>query len=269
MPVIVITPSRANPTAVRKYIMRKDKTNNELKFSHGCEPDSFERDFRLVQGAYDKCNLAHNIKYYHFKISWHPEDNVFPCEAKEMLMEFCRQTNLVGCQYAGSVHTDSGKIHGHIVVNNVRLYDSEYGKSGHCYAQSPKCRRDMMAIMNDITLDYGYTHSIVDYSRHAKERLSYGEKELIKKGVMPWKEELKMQIQSSIKHSNSIEEFKQHMFDNYHVHIDEKKEHFTYFTEAMQSQDRGCPARRLGDAYDKELLDLTIEREPSVSIDMH
>lgn len=267
MPVIIITPSKAKPTAVQKYIMRADKTRDDLKFSQGCSPDSFDQDFVLMHRAYDKCHLKHNVKYYHFKISWHPDDHVPASDAKEMLKEFCKATNLVGCQYAGSVHIDSNTTHGHIVVNNVRMYDSEYGKAGYCYSQNPKCRRKMMDIMNQITLDHGYTHSIVDYTKHAKERLSYGEKELIKKGKLPWKEELRLQIQDGIQQAISLETFKEYMQNAYKVIVKERKNHLMYFTEAMSNQDRGCPARRLGDAYDKELIETEITKEHKMSLE--
>ena len=155
MPVVVITPSKAKPAKVCKYIMQKEKTNDDLKFSSFCEADRFDKDFETVQKAYNRCQKTDGRKYYHIKLSWATKDDVTPQQAKEMAMRFCEESNIKGCQYAGSIHTDTKTIHAHIVVNNVRVEDNEYGKPGYSYQATKQSRELMMDKANELAKEYG------------------------------------------------------------------------------------------------------------------
>lgn len=209
MPVIIISPSKAKVGKVCRYIMQEGKTRDDLKFGYGCTPDEFDMDFDLMNMAYMKRNDPERRKYYHIKLSWAREDQVTPEDAKEMAIMFCEQTNLKGCQYAGSIHTDTGTIHAHIVVNNARFEDSEYGKAGYSYQATRKGRVEMMQIANDLAKEFGYLRSVIPENQRSKERYSRGEVELYKKGEIPWKDKLRWDIDEAKRRAKDITHWKE------------------------------------------------------------
>jgi len=256
MPVVVITPSKARPTKVCKYIMQNEKTCDDLKFSSYCEPNRFDKDFEMVQDAYKRCQKMDSRKYYHIKLSWATKDKITSQEAKEMAMRFCEETNISGCQYAGSIHIDTKTIHAHIVVNNVRVEDNEYGKAGYSYQATKQSRELMMDKANEIAKEYGLLHSVINLEREVEKRFSKEELKIREKGEVPWKDLLRKQISDAIEHTNSFQKFKEYLSSEHGVELKEnKKGKLRYFPNGIDEGERGCPAKRLGEFYDKEELE--------------
>lgn len=256
MPVVVITSSKATPTKVRKYIMQKEKTNDDLKFSSFCEADSFDKDFETVQKAYNCCQKKDSRKYYHIKLSWATRDDVTAQQAKEVAVRFCEESNIKGCQYAGSIHADTRTIHAHIVVNNVRVEDNEYGKAGYSYQATKQSRKLMMDKANEIAKEYGLLHSVINPEREIEERFTKEELKIRDKGEKSWKDMLREQIKDAKEHTNSFQEFKEYLRSEHGVAITEnKKGNLRYFPNGTEGGERGCPAKRLGESYDREELE--------------
>lgn len=256
MPVVVITPSKATPKKVCKYIMQEKKTCDELKFASYCEPNRFDKDFELVQDAYKRCQKVDSRKYYHIKLSWATRDEITPQQAKEMAMQFCEETNIRGCQYAGSIHTDTKTIHAHIVVNNVRVEDNEYGKAGYSYQATKSGREMMMEKANDIAREYGLLHSVINPERLKEKCFTKEELRVMEKGEASWKDILREQINNAKENTNSFKEFREYLSSEYGVEmLENKKGKLRYFPKGITEGERGCPARRLGDSYDKEGLE--------------
>ncbi len=256
MPVVVITPSKATPKKVCKYIMQEKKTCNELKFSSYCEPDHFDKDFEMVQDAHNRCQKIDSRKYYHIKLSWATKDEVTPEHAKEMAMRFCEETNLRGCQYAGSIHTDTKTIHAHIVVNNVRVEDNEYGKAGYSYQATKSGRELMMEKANEIAKEYGMLYSLVKPDKEAEKRISREEIEVQRKGKTSWKDTLREKINEAIEKTQSFDGFRKYLHDEHSVDVMEGKNgKLKYFPNGFHEGEKGCPARRLGAEYERDRIE--------------
>lgn len=255
MPIVIIKPSKALPKKIREYVMRADKTRDELKFSYGCTPDSFDKDFQTIQNVFQKCQQFNDRKYYHIKLSWAKKDNVRPEIAKEMTERFCQQTNICGCQYAGSIHVDTETIHAHILVNNVRLEDNEYGRRGYSYQATMNSRKEMMQRANEMALEYGLLYSYIPEKRKVKEYYRSEEIQIEKRGGKSWKKELREKINSAAERSENLESFI-NCLKKYGIEIKEdKKGEFRYLLQGETIEEKGCPARRLGENYRKQYLE--------------
>ena len=256
MPVIVISPSKAKAGKVCRYIMQDKKTLNELKFGSACTPNQFDKDFELLNMAYMKRDNPDRRKYYHIKLSWARDDHVDPEDAKEMAIKFCEQSNIKGCQYAGSIHVDTGTIHAHIIVNNVRFEDNEYGKAGQSYQATKESRGKMMQIANELAIEYGLYHSVIPEKEKAKERYSRGEVELYKKGELPWKDKLRWELEEAKTRAGNIRQWKEILKNEYGIDIEEnKKGQYRYFPNGKKEKERGCPGKRLGSDYEKDNIE--------------
>lgn len=256
MPVVVISPSKAKAGKVCKYIMQEKKTRDELKFGCGCTPDIFDKDFELLDKCYMKKESTDRRKYYHIKLSWAREDCVNPKDARDMAIKFCEQSNIKGCQYAGSIHVDTGTVHAHIVVNNVRFEDNEYGKAGQCYQATKKSREKMMQVANELAKEYGLLRSIIPEKGKAKERYTRGEVELYKKGELPWKDKLRWEIDEAKRRAGNSRQWKKLLKNEYGVDVEEnKKGQYRYYPNGKKDGERGCPGKRLGSDYEKENIE--------------
>lgn len=255
MPIIVISPSKAKAGKVCRYIMQDGKTRNDLKFGYGCIPDKFDKDFELMNMFYMKANDTDRRTYYHIKLSWAREDQVTPEDAKEMAIKFCEQTNLKGCQYAGSIHTDTGTIHAHIVVNNARFEDSEYGKAGHSYQATRKSRAEMMQVANDLARKYGYLQSAISENQRAKEKHTREEIELVRKGKMPWKDTVRNAVDESKVQTNDINHWKELLKKKYGINVKEnRKGNYVYILSKNQKDEIECSGYKLGTDYEKKSI---------------
>lgn len=249
MPVVKIIPSKSKIRHVETYLKNPNKTKTELHFGNLCDHENVTQSFT----QWNQCFALKLNKrtYYHMIISFHPEDNVTAEDCMRIAQEVCERTKIKDYPYFGVVHTDTDHMHNHIVINNSSIY----GKS---YQSTRDSTRELKKIANEICEREGLTHSVLDVDKKAKERLTTAETQMIlKKKQMPWKEELRYQIQEVVQCAQSIEDFKKCLKERYGVTVSEnKKREFRYHSPGVE---KPCPARRLGDLYLKESIKNQIE----------
>ena len=242
MPVIKIIPSHSRISRIESYLKNPNKTNPDNYFANLCDYDNVSESFQIWNQNFSVLPL--NRTYYHIIISYNPKDAVSAEKCKEMTQELCERVSLKDYPYFGTVHTDTDHMHAHVLVNNR----SVFGKS---YQSTRNSTRELKQIANEICLREGFLHSLVDIDKKANEYLTTTEAQLIlKKKQLPWKEELRHQINEASKDSSTLLEFVSIMERRYGIRISEnKKGEWRYHTK---SSEKPCPSRRLGEAYTRE-----------------
>lgn len=249
MPVIKILPSKSPTRHIETYLKNPKKTTQELYFGNLCDYEHVAQSFK----HWNQCFIGKSNQrtYYHIVLSFHPEDNVTAQDCMRIAQEVCESTKLKDYPYFGVVHTDTDHLHSHIVVNNV----SVYGKS---YQSTRESTRELKMVANEICKREGFLQSILDVDKKAGERLTTAETQMIlKKKQVPWKEQLRYQIQEVVQCAQSLEDFKKCMKERFDVEVTEnRKGEFRYHCPSVE---KPCPARRLGEDYSKETIKNRIE----------
>lgn len=251
MPVIKIIPSHSRINKIESYVKNPSKTNENSYFGNMCDYEDVAASFQNWNQ-----NFAENLfsrTYYHIIISFNPKDGISTAQCKEMVQELCSQTALTDYPYFGTVHTDTDHIHAHVIVNNCSLY----GKS---YQSTRDSTRALKQTANEICMRKGFLHSIVDIDKKAAERLTTTEAQMIlKKKQLPWKEELRYQINEAVKDSAKPSEFISIMEKRFGIHISEnQKGEWRFHTPNTK---KPCPARRLGEAFTKERISQKLKQQ--------
>lgn len=227
MPVIRIIPGKESPERLGRYIRGESKTDGGCLFASGCDPYSPEWDFKMQSGLFHK-NRSGARKYYHIIISYNTAlQKIPPGEMVEMTQELCRSTVIRNYPYFGAVHYKDrpDHVHCHLVVSNVacRTDRELHVREGGSFRSTGKLRRQLMDRANEICREHGYGRSLVLPESRAGHRLCQAEVALLVKGELPWKERLRICIDTSLEHTSSVREFRDYMYRNYHVMVQENR----------------------------------------------
>ena len=143
----------------------------------------------------EKDILAHKMS-----ISFHPDDNskLNYQTAFNIAKEFAeRYFHSKGYEVLLAVHTDTEHIHAHFLISNCNM---DTGKS---YQRNQKDLHEMSEFFEQQCLDYGLINSVRDsFYNHdletAKDKNCLAEKQMKKRGVETFKDELRDVIQQEI-----------------------------------------------------------------------
>lgn len=216
MAIVILDASKATPSKGLNYITNPEKaaliTSRNLD-----KTEDFEMQMRRTAKLWGKAQEHEDRKYYHLKISFAKEDWVKNggtlTEEKAMqivnkiMAEFFYTRESVA-----AVHTDTDILHVHGIINAVDLMDGKMLDMRNAEYRKLKDR------VQEICREY---HLIdIDWRRATKEKRereaqeegpikeSFAEKGIKERGKSPWKDLLRIAIDSALEKCCTIEEFK-------------------------------------------------------------
>ena len=201
MPLFKGVASKAKPSKAIKYITNPNKA--AIVVTHGLDDSSdYAAQFADTQSLFGKAKSFGSRKYYHFKHSFDPKDNISPAEASQMTEELARQV-FDDYEYIIATHTDKAHIHCHLIVNSVSFVtgkmlhfnNTEYG--------------ELKDLSNSIAEKHGY--STLDFRKKAADKVSSKEKRVTLNGGTSWKEELREVIAIAVHDCTTMEEFESYI----------------------------------------------------------
>lgn len=241
MPLFKGVASKAKPSKAIKYITNPKKA--AIVVTHALDDTlDYAAQFADSQSLFGKAKSFGNRKYYHFKHSFDPKDNISPAEASEMTEELASQV-FDDYEYIIATHTDKAHIHCHLIVNSVsfvtgkmlHLNNTEYG--------------ELKDLSNSIAEKHGY--STLDFRKKAADRISSKEKQITLNGGTSWKEELREVIAIAVHDCTTMEEFESYIND-YGVTITRNTAKTISFKHP--NKQKSIRGDKLGADYTKEAL---------------
>ena len=239
MAVIKSLPATKSLSNQLKYLEKEGKTVEELKEGINCTTDNVEREFNIVKQLHNK---AEGKQYYHFTQAFSPEDNITPDKAHQLGKEWIER-NIQGHQVYMVTHIDKNHIHNHFVINSVNM------DNGLKLQISPskllKMKKDSNCICDREKL------SKINLEQNKGISKTDSEYRLEKKGVTPWKDELRQCIDFGRSKTKSIEELKEYLKEHFNIEVRETKNSISY---KHPEQNKSVRGNKLGGDYTKEGL---------------
>ena len=270
MPLFKGCGCKAKPAKAIDYITDEKKAAIVTSYALDDNRD-YARQFAETAQLFHKAQRYDSRKYYHFKHSFDPKDNITPEEAHRLTEELAQQA-FPDNEYLIATHTDKHHVHCHIIVNSVSFVNgkmlhysnSDYAKLHvHChiivnsvsfvngkmlhYSNSDYAK--LKDLSNEIAAKYGY--STLDFRKQSDDRIKSEERRVVLKGGTSWKEELREVIAEAIKLCNNMTEFEKHL-NKYGVRIARN----TAKTISFLHPNKKKPIRgsKLGKTYTKEAI---------------
>ena len=241
MPLFKGQGCKAKPAKAIKYIT--DPKKAAVIVSHALDDTrDYATQFKETCSLFHKGKSFKSRKYYHFKHSFDPKDNITPEEATRLTEELAKKA-FGDYEYIIATHTDRAHIHCHIIVNSVSFVT---GKMLHLNNNEYSALKDLS---NEIAKKYGY--STLDFRKPSEDKISTEEKRITLNGGTSWKEELREVIAEAVAKCATIEEFEKHL-NQYGVTIARNTAKTISFKHpAKQKAIRGD---KLGTSYTKEAI---------------
>lgn len=247
MPLFKGQASKAKPNKAIKYITNPNKAS--IIRTHALDDSmDYAVQFSNTYSLFSKAKSFGSRKYYHFKNSFDPKDNVSPAEASLMTEELARQV-FDDYEYIIATHTDKAHVHCHIIVNSVsfatgkmlHLNNTEYG--------------ELKDLSNSIAAQHGY--STLNFRKRAADKISSDEKRVTLKGGTSWKEELREVIVIAVQNCTTMAEFES-FINEYGITIARN----TKKTISFKHPNKQKPIRgdKLGASYTKEAILFELEK---------
>lgn len=239
MAVIKSLPATKSLSNQLKYLEKEGKTVEELKEGINCTTDNVERDFNIVKQLHNKIE---GKQYYHFTQAFSPEDKITPEKAHQLGKEWIER-NIQGHQVYMVTHIDKNHIHNHFVINSVnmdnglKLQISPYKLLEMKKDSNSVCDREKLSKIN-LEPNKGVSKTDSEYR-------------LEKKGVIPWKDELRQCIDFGRSKTKSIEELKEYLKEHFNIEVRETKNSISY---KHPEQNKSVRGNKLGGDYTKEGL---------------
>lgn len=241
MPLFKGQGCKAKPAKAIKYIT--DPKKAAVIVSHALDDTrDYATQFKETCSLFHKGKSFKSRKYYHFKHSFDPKDNITPEEATRLTEELAKKA-FGDYEYIIATHTDRAHIHCHIIVNSVSFVT---GKMLHLNNNEYSALKDLS---NEIAKKYGY--STLDFRKPSEDKISTEEKRITLNGGTSWKEELREVIAEAVVKCATMEEFEKHL-NQYGVTIARNTAKTISFKHpAKQKAIRGD---KLGANYTKEAI---------------
>ena len=239
MAIIKSLPATKSLSNQLNYLAKEGKTIEELKEGINCTTDNVEQEFNIIKLMYNK---TEGKQYYHYTQAFSHEDNITPQKAHELGKEWINN-NIKGHQVYMVTHIDKKHIHNHFVINSVNIDNGlklqiSPSKLFEMKKDSNRiCERENLAKIN-LEWDKGISKTDAEYR-------------LEKKGITPWKDELRQCIDFGRSHAHSIEELKEYLKEHFNIEVRETKNSISY---KHPEQNKSVRGNKLGGSYTKEGL---------------
>ena len=241
MPLFKGCGCKGKPAKAIDYITDEKKAAIVTSYALDDNRD-YTQQFAETAKLFGKAQKYNSRKYYHFKHSFDPKDNITPEEAHRLTEELAQEA-FPDNEYIIATHTDKNHIHCHIIVNSVSFVN---GKMLH-YSKDEYGR--LKDRSNEIAAKYGY--STLDFRKPSADRIKSEERQIVLKGGTSWKEELREVIAEALKLCNNMDEFEMHL-SKYGVTIARNTAKTISFLHPQKKKPiRGS---KLGKAFTKEAI---------------
>lgn len=248
MPLFKGQGCKAKPAKAIKYITNPQKaaiiTSNALD-----DTRDYAKQFKETCDLFGKAKSYKSRKYYHFKHSFDPKDNITPEEANRLTEKLAKKA-FGDFEYIIATHTDKAHIHCHIIVNSVSFVT---GKMLHLNNSEYGALKDLS---NEIAEKYGY--SMLDFRKPAEDKISSEEKRVTLNGGTAWKEELREVISEALLKCDNMEDFAKHL-NNYGVTISRNTEKTISFKHP--NKQKAIRGDKLGANYTKESIMIELDKQ--------
>lgn len=227
-----------NKTLIKalNYIENIEKTDEKLLVSSNkCSTNEnlAIEEMRALKKKYDKKD---GIQGFHFIQSFKPGETDKET-AHQVGKEWAEKFLDGNFQYILTTHIDKDHIHNHIIINSV-------GLNGKKYNSCANEREDIRIYSDLVCKEHGL--SIIEPNKRNKNK-SYKEWQE-SKNKTSWKDVVREDIDLTISHSDSYEEFLQNMKDqNYYI----KQGNVKYITFKKQGMSKSVRGKTLGLDYDE------------------
>lgn len=206
----------------------------EVKDGFNADPDYAKSQMRMTREMFSKND---GVQAHHVIQSFKP-DEVTPEKANQMGVELAERV-APGHEVAVYTHADTDHVHNHLVVNSVH---TETGKKyqAHGNRAIEQIRRASDAICKQHGL------SIVK-EKKACVRHTLAEQQLLEKGQVSWKDEIRQAVNETKQETSDWDSFKSDLKEQHGVEMKLRGNTLSY---KHPEQQRFVRANKLGHDYD-------------------
>lgn len=246
---------RSHLAGVIKYVLKTEKTEEKLIYGQNLEP---ERAYQMMMETKDLFNKRKGMDYFHFVLSYPPNEKITPEQALEQAKELLERTKKFrGYETLVAVHRDKKHIHVHFIVNSVNFVD------GRKFHLSRKELEVLKQLQNQINIEKGFSAAPGKYEdmngEERTETVSNNKNtyQLLKRAesgeVKSYVQTCAISVLTQAARASSKEEFIQLMDqDGFETIWDDKKKHITFIDkERAAAGEQKCKIRlsKLADYY--------------------
>lgn len=217
----------------------------EVKSGINCDVDYAKSTFKATRELYNKPKgvQAHTI------IQSFKPGEITPEKANEIGQELAKEVTNDNYQVAIYTHTDKAHIHNHIIINAVGF------KDGKKYQSNAKQRHLVKDLNDEICASHGLS---VPEKNTASISYTLTEQEMLKKGDISWKDELRQAIPLASAKSLNFADFGRNLKDDFNIDFKKRGNTISY---RHPDQKKWVRAKKLGADYDKEALEHEFTRQ--------
>lgn len=246
---------RSHLAGVIKYVLKTEKTEEKLIYGQNLEP---ERAYQMMMETKDLFNKRKGMDYFHFVLSYPPNEKITPEQALEQAKELLERTKKFrGYETLVAVHRDKKHIHVHFIVNSVNFVD------GRKFHLSRKELEALKQLQNQINIEKGFSAAPGKYEdmngEERTETVSNNKNtyQLLKRAesgeVKSYVQTCAISVLTQAARASSKEEFIQLMDqDGFETIWDDNKKHITFIDkERAAAGEQKCKIRlsKLADYY--------------------
>lgn len=246
---------RSHLAGVIKYVLKTEKTEEKLIYGQNLEP---ERAYQMMMETKDLFNKRKGMDYFHFVLSYPPNEKITPEQALEQAKELLERTKKFrGYETLVAVHRDKKHIHVHFIVNSVNFVD------GRKFHLSRKELEALKQLQNQINIEKGFSAAPGKYEdmngEERTETVSNNKDtyQLLKRAesgeVKSYVQTCAISVLTQAARASSKEEFIQLMDqDGFETIWDDNKKHITFIDkERAAAGEQKCKIRlsKLADYY--------------------
>ena len=246
---------RSHLKGVIKYVMKTEKTEEKLIYGQYLEP---ERAYQMMMETKNLFNKTKGMDYFHFVLSYPPNEKITPEQALEQAKEFLESTKKFrGYETVVAVHRDKKHIHVHFIVNSVNFIN------GRKFHLSAKELAYLKQLQNQINIEKGFSAAPEKYvgidGEQRTETVSNNKNtyQLLKRAesgeVKSYVQTCAISVLTNAKRASSREEFIKLMDqDGFETIWEEAKKHITFIDkERAAAGEQKCKIRlsKLADYY--------------------
>lgn len=246
---------RSHLAGVIKYVLKTEKTEEKLIYGQNLEP---ERAYQMMMETKDLFNKRKGMDYFHFVLSYPPNEKITPEQAFEQAKELLERTKKFrGYETLVAVHRDKKHIHVHFIVNSVNFVD------GRKFHLSRKELEALKQLQNQINIEKGFSAAPGKYQdmngEERTETVSNNKNtyQLLKRAesgeVKSYVQTCAISVLTQAARASSKEEFIQLMDqDGFETIWDDNKKHITFIDkERAAAGEQKCKIRlsKLADYY--------------------
>lgn len=246
---------RSHLAGVIKYVLKTEKTEEKLIYGQNLEP---ERAYQMMMETKDLFNKRKGMDYFHFVLSYPPNEKITPEQALEQAKELLERTKKFrGYETLVAVHRDKKHIHVHFIVNSVNFVD------GRKFHLSRKELEALKQLQNQINIEKGFSAAPGKYEdmngEERTETVSNNKNtyQLLKRAesgeVKSYVQTCAISVLTQAARASSKEEFIHLMDqDGFETIWDDNKKHITFIDkERAAAGEQKCKIRlsKLADYY--------------------